>query len=80
MLEAIKQRLVEVKLQIKEEKTRIAYCKDYRRKGRHEVVKIEFLGYSYQPRARKSNRDGESFTAFAAEISQSNPIRSEYGR
>src|SRR3990167_5021571 len=75
VLEAIKQRLAEVKLQIKEEKTRIAYCKDYRRKGRHEVVKFEFLGFSYQPRARKSNRDGKSFTAFAAEISQSNQKR-----
>ncbi|BBO18550.1 group II intron reverse transcriptase/maturase [Candidatus Brocadia pituitae] len=57
--EAIRQRLAEVKLQIKEEKTRIAYCKDYRRKARHEVVKFEFLGFSYQPRARKSNRDGK---------------------
>lgn len=75
VLEAIKQRLAEVKLQIKEEKTRIAYCKDYRRKERHEVVKFEFLGFSYQPRARKSNRDGKSFTAFAAEISQSNRKR-----
>lgn len=75
VLEAIRQRLAEVKLQIKEEKTRIAYCRDYRRKARHEVVKFEFLGFSYQPRARKSNRDGKSFTAFAAEISQSNQKR-----
>ena len=69
VLEAIKQRLAEVKLQIKEEKTRIAYCRDYRRKAEHDVVKFEFLGFSYQPRARKSQRDGKSFTAFAAEIS-----------
>lgn len=75
VLEAIKQRLAEVKLQIKEEKTRIAYCCDYRRKTRHEVVKFEFLGFSYQPRARKSSRDGKHFTAFAAEISQSNQKR-----
>jgi len=72
VLEAIKQRLTEVKLQIKEEKTRIAYCKDYRRNAKYEVVKFEFLGFSYQPRARKSNRDGKSFKAFTAEISQSN--------
>lgn len=75
VLEEIKRRLVEVKLRIKEEKTRIAYCRDYRRKGKHEVVKFEFLGFSYQPRARKSARDGKSFTAFAAEISQSNQKR-----
>lgn len=72
VLEAVKGRLAEVKLQIKEEKTRIAYCKDYRRKGRHPQVKFEFLGFSYQPRARRSKRDGKLFTAFAPEISQSN--------
>ena len=63
VLEPIKQRLAEVKLQIKEGKTRIAYGKDYRRKARHEVVKFEFLGFGYQPRARKSSRDGKYFTA-----------------
>ncbi|UJS16448.1 MAG: hypothetical protein L3J17_11030 [Candidatus Jettenia sp.] len=75
VLEAIKRRLAEVKLRIKEKKTRIAYCRDYRRKEKHEVVKFEFLGFSYQPRARKSTRDGKSFTAFAAEISQTNQKR-----
>ena len=72
VLEAIKIRLKEVKLEIKKEKTHIAYCKDYRRKGKHEIVKFEFLGFSYQPRARKSKIDGKQFTAFTAEISQSN--------
>jgi len=71
VLAAIRKRLAEVKLQIKEEKTRIAYCKDYRRKAQHEHVKFEFLGFSYQPRARKSDRDGKPFTAFTAEISPS---------
>jgi len=75
VLESVRERLAEVKLQIKEEKTRIAYCKDYRRKEDHEVVKFEFLGYSYQPRARKSRRDGKHFTAFTAEISPSNQKR-----
>ena len=75
VLESIKRRLAEVKLQVKEEKTRIAYCRDYRRKTKHEGVKFEFLGFSYQPRARKSSRDGKHFTAFAAEISQSNQKR-----
>lgn len=72
VLEAVKERLREVKLSIKQEKTRIAYCKDYRRKEEHPTVKFEFLGFSFQPRARKSQRDGKLFTAFTAEISQSN--------
>lgn len=75
VLEAIKRRLAEVKLQINEEKTRISYCRDYRRRAMHNVYKFEFLGFSYQPRARKSKRDGKNFTAFAAEISQSNQKR-----
>jgi group II intron reverse transcriptase/maturase len=75
VLEAVKIRLSEVKLEIKQEKTRIAYCKDYRRKLKHGTVKFEFLGFSFQPRARKSKIDGKQFTAFTAEISQSNQKR-----
>jgi len=72
VLEAIKKRLKEVKLEIKQEKTHIAYCKDYRRKKVHDKVKFEFLGFSFQPRASKSKINGKLFTAFTAEISQSN--------
>jgi RNA-directed DNA polymerase len=72
VLAAVRQRLAEVRLSIKEEKTQIAYCKDYRRKGRHENVRFEFLGFSYQPRARKSKFDGKLFSAFTAEISHNN--------
>lgn len=71
VLEAVKERLAEVKLQIKEEKTSIVYCKDYRRKESQEKVKFDFLGFSYQPRGRKSKIDGKLFMAFTAEISQS---------
>lgn len=56
VLEAIKERLSEVTLRVNETKTRISYWKDYRRKENHDVVKFEFLGFSYQPRARKSQR------------------------
>jgi group II intron reverse transcriptase/maturase len=73
--EALINRLAEVKLRVNESKTHIAYCKDYRRKEGHETVKFEFLGFSYQPRARKSKRDGKNFMAFTAEISQANKKR-----
>ena len=73
--EALINRLAEVKLRVNESKTHIAYCKDYRRKESHEKVKFEFLGFSYQPRARKSNRDGKNFMAFTAEISPTNKKR-----
>lgn len=73
--EALINRLAEVKLRVNESKTHIAYCKDYRRKESHEKVKFEFLGFSYQPRARKSKRDGKNFMAFTAEISPTNKKR-----
>lgn len=75
VLEAVKQRLSEVKLQVNESKTRIAYCKDYKRKENHEVVQFEFLGFSYQPRARTGKSGGSKYMAFTAEISQSNQKR-----
>lgn len=75
VLEAVEKRIKEVRLSINVEKTSIAYCKDYRRKAEHDVVRFEFLGFSFQPRGRKSTRDGKLFTAFAAEISQSNQKR-----
>lgn len=75
VLGAIRRRLAEVKLQIKEEKTNIAYCKDFRRNLKHGVVKFEFLGFSYQPRTRISQNTGKLYTAFTAEISQSNQKR-----
>ena len=70
VLEAIKARLEEVKLKIKKEKTRIAYCKDYRRKEEHEHVQFEFLGFSYQPRPMKSKWNNKTIMGFLADISQ----------
>ena len=72
VLQAIKERLAETKLRVNEEKTRITYCKDYHRKEKQEVVKFEFLGFSYQPRSRQSKFNNTTFLAFAPEISQSN--------
>ncbi len=80
IMSAIKERLQQVKLRLNEEKTRIVYCKDYRRTQRHEKVQFEFLGYSYQPRKSKSKYGtGKTYTAFTAEISKDNEkkIRAE---
>lgn len=72
LLKAIETRLEEVKLRLNKIKTRIVYCKDYKRKEEHKEVKFEFLGFSYQPRSRPSQYGENSFLAFTAEISQSN--------
>ena len=73
---AIRERLDQAKLRLNEEKTQIVYCKDYRRRKKHENVQFGFLGFSYQPRASKSKYGaGKSYTTFTAEISKENQKR-----
>lgn len=73
LLEAIKERLQQVKLRLNEKKTQIVYCKDYRRMQKQEKVQFGFLGFSYQPRKSKSKYgEHKSYTAFTAEISKEN--------
>jgi len=71
ILSAIKLRLAETKLSIKESKTKIAYCTDYRRRLKHENVKFDFLGFSFKPTKMKS-KFGGYFIGFGTAISRSN--------
>ena len=68
MLEAIRERLAECGLELHPKKTKIVYCKDDDRKGNHEHVKFDFLGYTFQPR-RAKNRWGHYFVSFLPAIS-----------
>jgi len=70
VLETIQQRMLECKLEIHPDKTKIVYCKDYRRGGKHKVVSFDFLGYTYQPRPTRSKRDGKFFLGFDCGISR----------
>lgn len=73
LLEAIRVRMQQVRLQLNENKTQIVYCKDYRRTEKHEKIQFGFLGFSYQPRKNKSAYgEGKSYTAYTAEISRDN--------
>jgi RNA-directed DNA polymerase len=73
VLTAIKERLAAVCLALNASKTKVVYCKDYRRKEGHEHVQFGFLGYSFQPREIQSRINPESsFTGFTAEISVEN--------
>lgn len=65
----ITERLHEWKLTINPEKTRIVYCKDDNRKGKHEPFAFTFLGYEFRPRHAKNKRDGSYFTNFLPAIS-----------
>jgi RNA-directed DNA polymerase len=47
---AIAARLAECGLELNEDKTRIVYCKSSVRRGSHEHVAFDFLGYTFRPR------------------------------
>lgn len=68
MLKAIGERLGQCGLELHPKKTRIVYCKDYRRRGKHEHISFDFLGYTFRPRQAKS-RWGKNFTGFLPAIS-----------
>ena len=70
VLQSIKERLQQTNLSIKESKTKIAYCRDYKRKQKHEHVKFEFLGFSFQPITVR--KDGDCFTIRGIEITPAN--------
>jgi RNA-directed DNA polymerase len=72
VLRALKGRLTQVKLRLNEGKSKIVYCKDYRRKALHEKTQFGFLGFSFQPRLAQSKIGLGSYTVFTGEISGEN--------
>jgi RNA-directed DNA polymerase len=69
ILEDVHKRMRMCGLELHPEKTKIVYCKDYRRQEIHENVKFDFLGYSFQPRIAKSKKTGKLFLGFDCAIS-----------
>ena len=74
-LKAIRERLRTCGLELHPEKTKIVYCRDYRRRGNYPVVKFDFLGYSFQPRTAKSKKTGKLFLGYDCAISISSRKR-----
>lgn len=68
LLRALTERFEACGLQLHPEKTRIVYCKDGKRKGRHEHEKFNFLGFCFRARRAKS-RKGNYFVGFLPAIS-----------
>ncbi len=66
--DAIEQRFRACHLELHPQKTKIAYCKDDRRRGTHPVVQFDFLGFSFRPRLVKS-ATGDHFVGFTPAIS-----------
>jgi group II intron reverse transcriptase/maturase len=75
VLRNLRKRMRQCGLELHPEKTRLVYCKDYRRQEQHESVKFDFLGYSFQPRTAKSKRDGALYLGYDCAISISSKKR-----
>ena len=70
VLEGIRRRLAECKLRLSEEKTKITYCKDYRRvEGKAYPKSFDFLGHTFKQMVKKSSRTSGVFLGFDCEIS-----------
>ena len=68
LLEAVRNRLKQCHLELHPEKTKIVYCQDSHRRGNHDHIKFDFLGYTFRPR-RAKNRWGKHFVSFLPAIS-----------
>lgn len=75
ILEAIRQRLQECMLRLNEEKTKLVYCQNYRRRTRKEYAKkFDFLGFTFKPQPTASKRGG-MFLGYDCAISQTAQTR-----
>lgn len=70
MLAVLTERFASCGLTLHPEKTKIVYCKDGKRKGRHENTSFDFLGYTFRARGCRSAK-GVTFSGFAPAVSKS---------
>lgn len=75
VLQRLTERMQHCGLELHPEKTKLVYCKDYRRQANHSIVKFDFLGYSFQPRSTKSKKTGKVFLGFDCAVSISSKKR-----
>jgi group II intron reverse transcriptase/maturase len=75
ILNLVSKRMETCGLELHPAKTKIVYCKDYRRQGNHKEVKFDFLGFSFQPRTTKSKKTGNLFLGYDCAMSISSRKR-----
>jgi hypothetical protein len=61
VLKRIAPRMTEVGLRLHPDKTRIVYCKDSNRRGKHEHISFTFLGFAFRPREVINRETGGTF-------------------
>ncbi len=75
ILKKVHRRMESVGLELHPKKTKIVYCRDFRRKGKYQTVKFDFLGYSFQPRTAYSKKTKKLFIGYDCAISISSRKR-----
>lgn len=68
MKDALQKRFHECGLEMHPKKTKIVYCKDDDRRGKHPETSFDFLGYTFRPR-RAKNCKGKFFVTFTPAMS-----------
>ncbi len=69
ILQQISERMSQCQLELHPLKTKIVYCKDYRRTEPHKQVQFDFLGFSFQPRPSKDFQTKKIYNRFDLAIS-----------
>jgi Group II intron, maturase-specific domain len=64
-------KFLECGLELHPVKTKIVYCKDDNRKGKHESVKFDFLGYTFRQRQAVNTKRNVLFTTFSPAVNKS---------
>ena len=75
VLQAIRARMAECRLELNEKKTKIVFCKKARRNANYKTVQFDFLGFSFQPRPAMNKEEGKMFLGFDCAISRKNEKR-----
>jgi RNA-directed DNA polymerase len=66
----LKERFGECHLELHQGKTKIAYCKDGRRKGSYSQKEFTFLGYTFRGRQVKNRENNSLFVGFSPAVSR----------
>jgi len=70
VLKTVNERVTACNLELHKEKTKIVYCKDYRRCEKFDTVSFDFLGFMFKPMSLKSKRENSLFLGFGMTISK----------
>ncbi|PCJ18982.1 MAG: group II intron reverse transcriptase/maturase [Candidatus Cloacimonadota bacterium] len=65
----LSKRFSEMGLELHPIKTKIAYCKDSRRRDSYPIISFDFLGFTFKPRKCKNSRTSEYYSYFSPSIS-----------